>query len=513
MGAAHRDAGRRALTLTLAAAIAGCPVFPDDRCLRGPCVVPDSLDDGGPSAPPPDGAAPTDGGLARDDDPSLAVHVAPQGSDATGSGSRESPFRTIARALATAQGEDVSLHLCAARFEEAVAIAEPGRRVAITGGFACPGSATPWAVGSGETQVVATSAHRFDLRALRVRGVRFDARDATRADAPSSIAVDVRTLDGAEFARCVLVAGKGLAGAEGVSSAVAAASGLDGRAGTGTTGGGAPERTCGPGVFTRGGSGGSGIGSTTRGASGATSRELAGNAGVSGDEAAPRNCSAGGVGPDGSTRPLVGDASDALDTSTGKAADGRAGSDGDPGQGGGGGGTASARDGAPSGASGGCGGAGGAGGGGGGSSIALVVHAGAVTLTDTELRSGAAGAGGAGAKGGDGAAGGHGIRLGESTTAGPCSSGDGGYGAGGEGGEGGHGGAVVGALVVGNGAFFLDGTLIAASRESAPSISLGTAGAGGAAGAGGRGGPSFVVVAGRVGKEGLRQAIRFVTVR
>jgi hypothetical protein len=103
--------------------------------------------------------------------------------------------------------------------------------------------------------------------------------------------------------------------------------------------------------------------------------------------------------------------------------------------------------------------------------------------------------------------------LGEFATAGPCSSGDGGFGAGGGGGEGGHGGASIGVLVLGAGSVTLDGTTITMSRESAPSTTLGLPGPGGAAGRGGEGGAAFAPISGRDGKAGLRQAIRFVTFR
>lgn len=509
----------RLLALTLAASVAGCPAFPDARCANEPCAQTSTSDDAGTTAPA-DARSPSETGAgldasARDDDPALALHVAPQGSDASGDGTRERPFRTVARALAAATGEDVSLHLCAARFEESLAVTSPTRRLAITGGFACPNASNPWQSGAGETAIAGTSsnAHRFEVRALRVRSLRIEALDARADSGASSIAVDVRTSDGAAFDRALVVAGNGSAGSAGVAATSVAAAGLDGRAAVGSAGGIAPERTCGTAVFSRGGSGGSGAGGSTRGASGSTSAGVAGNAGSSGDEATSRNCSAGGRGADGTTRPVVGDASDELQTDTLVAAAGRSGNDGDPGQGGGGGGTASAREGAPSGASGGCGGAGGAGGNGGGSSVAIVVRSGSLVLMDTQLRTGDGGGGGAGARGSNGAPGGRGINLNEGATAGPCSSGDGGYGAGGAGGEGGHGGAAIGVLALAAGAVTVDGEVITASRDAMLTTTLGRAGVGGAAGSGGGGASSFTPLAGRVGKDGLRQAIRFVTVR
>lgn len=514
----------RGIVVGLAAAIAGCPVFPDDRCVNGPCAGAVTAGDGGPASAPSDdgdaGIAPDArvdaSASARDDDPLLALHVAPQGSDATGTGTRESPFRTIARALAMASGDEVSLHLCAARFDETVVHVESMRRLAITGGYGCPGSSAPWAVGAagtGETRIVSGETHRFDVRALRLRSLRIEVTSAAATSGASSVAVDARTSAGTEVARAVLVAGDAAAGAPGDANMGAAAVGLDGRAAIGTTGGTAPELSCGANVFTRGGAGGSGSGTATRGGSGATSSGSAGNAGSSGDDVTSRDCSAGGRGPDGHTAPLAGDASDELDAPSFVAAHGRQGNDGAPGQGGGGGGTALARDGAPSGASGGCGGAGGAGGRGGGSSVALVVRGGPLVLTDTELRAGSGGAGGAGGRGSNGAGGGRGVRLGETVTAGPCSSGDGGFGAGGGGGEGGHGGASIGALVLAASRVVVNGDTITTSRESAPSVTLGRAGTGGAAGLGGSGGAAVTPVPGRVGKDGLRQAIRFVTIR
>ena len=63
------------------------------------------------------------------------------------------------------------------------------------------------------------------------------------------------------------------------------------------------------------------------------------------------------------------------------------------------------------------------------------------------------------------------------------------------------------------GAVTMDGKVITASRDAMLTTTLGRARVGGAAGSGGGAASSFTPLAGRVGKDGLRQAIRFVTVR
>jgi hypothetical protein len=487
---------RAVAALTIALGLAGCPHFPDDLCDGAGCVAT-------PDAGAADASSSSEG--ARDDDAAFAVHVSTSGEDAA-SGSAAAPVRTLARAFAIADARDAVVHVCAGRFDEAVRLEDVSRRVSVRGGFVCDGGV--WVAAAGTTRFVAGTAQRFDVRALRLRDLEFE---ASADEGPSAITLELRTSTGASIERVSVTAGRGRDGQGAVPAAAIATPGLDGAAS-----GDEVRLACGAGASSTGGRGGKGnMGSfAAQGGAGARSPETepTSNGGERGDNVFERACGAGARGADGPPTEPGDEHDDTLDPASFAAARGRDGRDGVPGQGGGGGGTTPTYGDAPSGGSGGCGGAAGLGGEGGGSSIGVVLRAGALALAGTRIVTGEGGRGGAGARGGDGARGGAGVVPTSGGLLGPCASAAGGRGSGGSGGGGGHGGASIAILTLSRDAVSVDGAPVTGDLASGAFASVGPSGAGGVGGVGGSGatGPS---AAGRDGKKGLRQALRPVTER
>ncbi len=385
-----------------------------------------------------------------------------KGSDTTGQGTKEAPFRTLGEALAEAMGRPV--YACGERFTESVWLPESAT---LYGGLDCTKG---WVYdASQKTQLTAaadvipltvsmatTNAELFDFA--------ITSANATQPGA-SSIAVLVAQ-SAASFTRCDLTAGDGKEGAAGVPHPIAAPAGKTGLTGAdactapGPLGGISVLTPCGndysvsgpggDGQPTVGGPGGDGQpGTALNGGQGEGSMLCtSGTKGEDGDTLAPAMPGTGATGF--GTLSVIG--------YTG--VPGGAGSPGSPGQGGGGGGgakggagnsecaSASSEGGASggSGGSGGCGGAGGNGGGAGGSSIALVSINATLSLRSVTLQAGTGGNGGdggAGQPGGMGGPGGSGgkakamyANLNDACSGGP--GGSGGTGGQGGGGLGGH---------------------------------------------------------------------------
>jgi len=481
----------------LASALTGCPRFPAELCDGPGCVA--MPDGGGVDAASPDGEG------SRDDDDAFAVHVSPGGDD-DDDGSAAAPVRTLARAFALADTRDAVVHACAGRFEERLRVEAAARRVSVRGGFGC--SSGTWTARAGVTRVVASGAHRFDVRALRLRDIELEASADMET---SAVAVDVRTATGARLEQVTVLAGRGRDGVAATASVTPAAAGLPGLAS------GAEARVaCGDAAWSTGGRGGRADQGTllANGSRGARAPDpgSTNNGGGAGDDRFVRACSPGRRGDDGPAATVSAPHGDDLDARTLEAERGGDGAAGTPGQGGGGGGTTPTYGDAPSGGSGGCGGAPGRGGAGGGSSVGVLLRAGALDLVASAIRTAGGGDGGAGSAGGGGARGGDGVTPIGTISYGPCASGAGGHGAGGSGGGGGHGGASIAVLAFARDGVVIDGAAARVDVADAPFAELGPGGSGGIGGSGGEGAVA-ASASGRVGKPGLRQALRFVTER
>src|SRR6478736_3942086 len=289
----------------------------------------------------------------------FAVFADPAGKE-SGMGTKASPVNTIAKALQLA-GENKIVIACNATFDEQVKIAGSAR---IYGGFACPGSASPWTYEAGKRAKVAPTARGFALSVaagaavVDIEDVEFDAKDGVDAG-ESSIAAFVKESTSVALRRVKLVAGKGVDGADGVRVDVVfpTQGDLNGKAATGDIGGNPTLQMCAAGGSTRGGRGGEAGGSSaTSGGPGAPDLG-AGAGGI-----VTKACNSGGGGGDGANAPpqppSPGAAKVGTISPTGwSGIPGTDGTPGIPGQGGGGGAGAGTSGG------GGGGGAGGAGGG------------------------------------------------------------------------------------------------------------------------------------------------------
>src|SRR4051794_53126 len=78
----------------------------------------------------PAAAAPGPYGLGLD--PPNAVLVSPSGSDATGTGTQRSPFRTITKGVLVAQAHNQNVYVAAGAYAESV---DAASNVAVIGGF------------------------------------------------------------------------------------------------------------------------------------------------------------------------------------------------------------------------------------------------------------------------------------------------------------------------------------------------------------------------------------------
>jgi hypothetical protein len=435
-------------------------------------------------------------------DERVGVFVAPSGNDMSGAGTRESPYKTLEKALASA-GSQRRVYACGnggagTDYAEQVTLPDGAQ---LFGGFAC----NDWSYTPTKRVVVkAPASPALAVHGARagvvVEDVEFGAPDAMMPGS-SSIGALVESSEKVILRRVRVVAGKGAAG----QASADGAKGDDGQAASGGQRG--SDGVCPAGVASQNGGswGGPSLCGSRGGNGGLATQGLAGSAGLAGipqtnvdppnvDNGGPKSSTVGGNGGDGTAGSVgVAGKPGAASTMGGTfgaegytpAPTAGAGTDGSVGQGGGGGGASNASGmciGASGGAGGmgGCGGKAGTGGSGGGASVALLSWMSSGLVLDTcEL---VAKDGGAGGKGGDGGTGGLGRSgaeggAGHSGDAGPS------IGKGGKGGPGGNGGAG-GPGGGGNGgpsyALVYKGT-----RPTRTSGTLLTARPGGAAGRGG----------------------------
>jgi len=400
-----------------------------------------------------------------------AVFVAPMGKDGA-AGTKSAPVQTIAKAIELA-GDTKIVIACDGSYDEQVKLTSGAK---LYGGFACPGSATPWSYDSGKRATVAPSARGVALSIssgtsdVVIEDFEFDAKDGVDPG-ESSVAAFVSTSTNVALTRVKLVAGKGIDAADGSLTPVTfpTQATLKGNSATGDTGGPFNLVMCPAGGTTKGGQGGGGGGAATGGGVGLPA--LAGGSAGTITSA----CNAGGGGGDGANAAGQSPASGATKfggiTPRGwSGINGTDGGAGTPGQGGGGGTGAATGGAGGGGGAGGCGGAGGTGGKAGGSSIAVLLLNSTVTLTANELVAGNAG------KGGNGVAGQTGQTPGGSAGV-QVPDGCGG-GKGGKGGDGGSGGGAAGGISAG---IAYVGTS-APTPDSETIITTGTAGAKGIGG-------------------------------
>jgi hypothetical protein len=445
-------------------------------------------------------------------DEAYGVFVASSGSDASGSGSRASPFATIGRGITAAGASSLRVYVCSGtgvRYDEHVQLADG---ISVYGGLACPtGTAADWTYTGSPAEVTPSTAGYALyadalLSATAVTDLAFTAGPLiTNGDAgspglagASSIAAFLVSSSSLLMTRVSLISGDGLTGSPGSTS-----SNYDGptatagnSAETASQVAGAVMCSCLDGTTSTGGGGGQN--SSYNGAAGTSMPAVAApvaNGGVGGTDGcqgapstSPGANGASGVGAAASTSP-------GTLASTGwiPAPPVAAATSGAPGQGGGGAGfdltCAPAGGGPAGGGGGGCGGCGGraaTGGTAGGSSFALLVYDSTVVLDTCALTAGSGGAAGAG---GDGQPGQQGGGIG----AGYCCAGT----MGGNGGAGGGGAGGAGGLAYGVGFSGL------APSTSKTTIAHGAGGKGGAGGSASAGAPG----AGGVGLEGTSGAV------
>ncbi len=401
---------------------------------------------------------------------SYGVFVSPNGSDASGAGTRAAPYKTLAKAIASASGKRVYACATGGSYDEMVTI---GASVSLFGGFDC----SSWAYTTSTTAQLKPSAPGIPLTVkasdVTIEDVRIEATDATDPGA-SSIALFASNATNLTLHRVTLKAGKGQKGAD-----AAPASNYDptltqndpkimGHGTTDATGG--AEQVCANlcvnGTHATGGKGGNGATASPAGDGDPGNPSImpvdpptATGLGGAGETVANGACSNGKKGSN--RQPALGGAGAAragtLSANGWTPANGADGATGGPGQGGGGGGGGISKmnlGGGGGGGCGGCGGAGGPGGKGGGSSFALLGFQSTVTLDACTLIADMAGAGGKGAEGQVGQIGGAG---GTQASLG-CPGGTGGLGGTGGGGGGGAGGVSVAIGYVGAAPAQMNGT-------------------------------------------------------
>ncbi len=183
----------------------------------------------GPDAPLGD-STPMDRNLPPCDtslDPSAAaclvneaygVFVSPTGSDASGAGSRTSPFASIAKGIAAATGATRRVFVCAGTYHEAVALDSGHDGVSVYGGFA----SEDWSYSTTNTVTVApaTAVPAITIIGLvagtAVEDISFTANTAT-APGGSSIAAFATEAQNVVFRRVSMVAGDGAPGGPGAT--------------------------------------------------------------------------------------------------------------------------------------------------------------------------------------------------------------------------------------------------------------------------------------------------------
>lgn len=422
------------------------------------------------------------------------------GSDATGTGTQEKPFATIAKAAQAARGAPV--YACGETFTGAVSLTAGA---VIYGGYDCKAgwehrTDAPTTLTAGPGEIPLRIAVGIDVTILDTS---IRAADAVTAGG-SSIAVVAGEGATVSFERCLIDSGAGAAAEDPAAEPTAESGspgedGLDACSAATVPGGAAPEATCGAGAGGKGADGDS----AAPGDSGLPATQKNGGA----SETDIDVCTAGATGTNGTdgadgAPPAKTDVG-TLDAKLGFVgpADGTAGASGTPGNGGGGGGASRGGAGATkcadaakaggasggSGGSGGCGGVGGKGGAAGGSSIAIVSLGAQLAFKDVTIQTAGGGKGGDGAPGQAGGAGGDGGKGGLASAADLHPACDGG--SGGKGGKGGSGGGGRGGHSIG-----------IAYQGTAPTVPVHSV-LGGAAGAGGKGASAQTAAPGGIAAE------------
>jgi hypothetical protein len=413
------------------------------------------------------------------------VFVQASGDDATGDGTKQKPFATLAKALA----KGATIYACADEkpLDEALAVSG---EVRLYGGLDCAtwvyaaGSKTSWTAPAGEVVAAVKKGAKLHAEDFAVA-----ARDAPAlmageyAPGESSIAIVAEKTSTVDLTRCDVSAGNGGDGAAGEPPTGTAATGAIGDAGNGGCDssmgefpGNGGATTC-DGTDVSGGKGG--LGSLDMSGGDGSAGQPFGAAGKGGLGQTAAICEDGGVGMVGSAG-LAGtgagmDGSGSLTVAGFVGASGGNGMAGTPGQGGGGGGGAklcSNGKAGPSGGgagAGGCGGAGGKAGYGGGASLGIADLGATLKLSEVKITTAKGGKGGAGANGQAGGTGGAGGLAGVGDAqAKACAGGKGGDGGVGGKGGGGRGGPSVGIAFTG-----------AAPDVKGATITFGTPGDGG----------------------------------
>jgi hypothetical protein len=426
------------------------------------------------------------------------MFVSPQGSDATGVGTRSAPYKTLAKGLQAAKGNVMRVYACdeGTGYVDALTIDATLDGMSLYGGFEC---ATWTYATTHRSRVHPASGTALTVKSLTtgltVEAFEFDAADA--ATGASSIAAVVDTALNVALHEVRVVAGTGGAGAKGAEGG----KGVDGPVvgieqngfpavcpygGGGQLGGlWLNESSC----QSLGGNGGPANKNSTGGPgqAGSPGNDNHGVPGPTGGDGAPG--SVGNAGTPGSATTGAGLFTAAGYTAAPAGGDGAIGTEGQGGGGGGGSNAPSSTNciGASGGAGGmgGCGGQPGTGGASGGASVALLAWNSPITLDHCDLLSAAGGSGGNGGAGGKGGQGNPGATGGAAYTgdAGPMPDAGVGLGKGGNGGTGGNGGNG-GSGAGGNGgpsyAIVYKGAL--PTKQNSTSVSHGAAGTKGSGG-------------------------------
>lgn len=391
-------------------------------------------------------------------------------------GSRDKPFKSIGKALASLNGRR-RIYVCGSTTFDEHVDEKSSAYAHLFGGFACK----TWLPDSAAKPKIAPKTAGYALRVSAVNGplrfedISFESLAGTKAD-KSSIAVFVSTSPNVSFKRCDLKANLAFNGDDGDQGTTGTPTqgDLNGISATGNTGGAAKTCTCTTGGTSTGGKGGDTLGAVN-GIKGQIDTLSPAPTGL--DDGAPstqNDCNTGASGAHrGAAAPSANNAPKptaigALDESGWVPVDGKTGSPGAMGQGGGGGGSRSNavpitnNGGGGGGGCGGCGGGGGTGGTAGGSSIALLTFTAPVKVIASTLAASNAGTGGVGKGGGSGGvAGGFGIG-----SMGGCPGNSGGAGGAGGAGSGGAGG-VSAAIFHKNGAPTNDGSTLTNGTKGA----------------------------------------------
>ena len=427
----------------------GCPHL-SHYCDEGYC---DPKEDGGADVSAPDGTSDTSTDATTDRDPpppgcdtpteplknpekclvdSFGVFVSAGGAD-TNDGTKQKPFKTVGKALASGRGRVV---VCEGTYTESLEIKAD---VELYSGVTCD-----FAKAGGKAKLVATKPE-YAVSVGTVTALLADLEvtaAAGTAGSPNSIgvwSVDATKLTLRGVAVSAKEGFKGDDGAPGGTGAYVVGNGNGNPADMNNPGGG-KSCTCNSGGLSGGGAGGlPGVDASNGGQAlgGAAPKDGAGGVMLASCATTEPN-GTGNNGADRMDAPAAGKLTVPGTLSASEAwvpGEALSGTSGLPGQGGGGGGSRGAMSYGGGGGCGGCGGTGGKGGKSGGASIALLSVRSNVTMSGVSLVAGTGGTGGTGGGGGPGAAGGGSLSG--------CSGGDGGKGGPGGAGAGGAGGLSV----------------------------------------------------------------------